>query len=389
MYPTVSDLINDLFGFYIPLPIQTFGFFVAISFILGAFFWAKELKRKEEEGLLKASSKKVLQGAKATPAELVTTGIVAFILGYKILYAVFNYSFFVENPQAALLSLKGNFPGGIAAAALAVYLRYKEKKKEELPQPKWVEEKTRPHEHVGNMTIYAALFGLLGAKIFHLLENPSEISGMFDSANSFFSGLTMYGGLIVGGAAVLYYAHKHGMNIFHVMDASAPALMLAYGFGRLGCQFSGDGDWGIDNLAPKPGWLSFLPDWVWAYNYPHNVISAGIPIEGCEGTHCFALENPVFPTPLYEAVICIGLFGLLWSIRKKINFNAGIFFCIYLILNGIERFFIEKIRINTVYQIAGKEITQAEIIAVLLVLVGTTGIILLRKRKDELPSHTP
>lgn len=381
MYPTISDLINDLFGFYIPLPIQTFGFFVAVSFILGAWVLAKELKRKEEEGLLRASVRKALKGAKASPSELAAAGIIGFILGYKLLFAVFNYSYFVENPQEALLSLKGNFFGGMAVAAIAAYLRYREKKKEELAQPKWVEEKIRPHEHVGNITVYAALFGLLGAKIFHLLENPSEIPGMFDSASSFFSGLTMYGGLIAGGGAVLYYSHRHGMNIFHVMDASAPPLMLAYGVGRLGCHFSGDGDWGIDNPAPKPDWLSFLPDWAWSYNYPNNVISAGVPIEGCGGQHCFVLETPVFPTPLYEAVICIGLFGLLWAIRKKVNFNAGIFFCIYLILNGVERFFIEKIRINTVYQIAGKEITQAEIISVILVLLGIGGILLLKKRK--------
>lgn len=381
MYPTISDLINDLLGFYIPLPIQTFGFFVAVSFLLAAYFFARELKRKEEEGLLKASSKKVLKGAKATPAELGAAGIIGFILGYKLVFAAFNYSFFVENPQGALLSLEGNFLGGIAAAALAVYLRYQEKKKEELPQPKWVEEKIRPHEHIGNLTIYAAIFGLLGAKIFHLLENPSEIPEMFDSANSFFSGLTMYGGLIVGGGAVLYYSRKHGMNIFHVMDASAPAMMLAYGVGRLGCQFAGDGDWGIDNTASKPGWLSFLPDWVWAYNYPHNVISAGVPIQGCEGQHCYVLETPVFPTPFYEAMICIGLFGLLWAVRKKARFNAGIFFCIYLILNGIERFFIEKIRINTVYHLAGMEITQAEIISILLILTGIIGIFILKKKR--------
>ncbi len=385
MYPSISDLINDLFGIYLPLPIQTFGFFVAISFLLGAFFWAKDLKRMEEIGLLFPTSKKVLKGQKATLTELATSGVVGFILGYKILFAVFNYSAFVENPQLALISLKGNFLGGLAASILAVYLRYKEKKKEELPQPKWVEEKIRPHEQVGNMTVYAAIFGLLGAKIFHFLENPSEISGMFASANSFFSGLTMYGGLILGGGAVIYYAHKQGLNVFHVIDASAPAMMLAYGVGRLGCQFAGDGDWGIDNLSPKPGFLSFLPDWAWAYNYPHNVISSGIPIEGCEGPHCFALEFPVFPTPLYEAVICIGLFFLLWSIRKKVNLKAGSFFCLYLILNGLERFSIEKIRINTQYHIGSFAITQAEIIAVSLVLLGVTGIAILQKRiKSEI-----
>lgn len=385
MYPTVSDILNDLFGIYIPLPIQTFGFFVAISFFLGAFFWGLDLKRKEKEGLLHPTVKKILKGAKATFAELAVSGIIGFILAYKLLSAILNYTDFVDNPQVTILSLKGNLLGGIVGAAIAVYLRYKEKKKEELPQPKWVEEKIRPHEHIGNMTIYAAVFGLMGAKIFHLLENPSEIAGMLESVNSFFSGLTMYGGLIVGGAAVIYYAHRNGMNVLHVVDASAPALMLAYGFGRLGCQFSGDGDWGIENLAPMPAWLGFLPEWVWSYTYPHNVISAGIPIEGCLGPHCTMLENPVYPTPLYEAVVNMGFFGLLWAVRKKVNFKAGVFFCVYLILNGIERFFIEKIRVNSVYHIAGAEITQAEIIAILLVVVGITGIVLLNRQKKTSP----
>ncbi len=167
------------------------------------------------------------------------------------------------------------------------------------------------------------------------------------------------------------------------MDSSAPALMLAYGVGRLGCHFAGDGDWGIDNLDPKPDWLSFLPDWAWAYHYPHNVISAGIPIEGCDGPHCYMLENPVFPTPLYEAVICVGLFGVLWMIRNKVRFDPGIFFCIYLILNGMERFFIEKIRINSEYYIAGIKITQAEIISVMLALTGIIGILFIRFRRKN------
>ena len=73
--------------------------------------------------------------------------------------------------------------------------------------------------------------------------------------------------------------------------------------------------------------------------------------------------------------MCLLIFSFLWSIRKKIHV-PGILFCIYLALNGIERFFIEKIRINSEYDIFGG-ITQAEIISSCLVLISLIGSIYL------------
>lgn len=378
MYPTISHLIDDLFGIYIPLPIQTFGFFVAISFLLAAYTLHLEFKRKEQLGFFSATERKVLKGARASAIEMLTSALIGFILGFKLIYALLNYSEFASRPQAVILSSQGNFIGGLLVAALAAWWKYREKEKQRLPEPKWLTETVRPHDHIGNITIYAAVFGFSGAKLFHLLENPSEIINLFDSASSLFSGLTMYGGLICAAASIYYYCRKNSMKFIHVADAAAPGLMLAYGFGRLGCHFSGDGDWGLDNLAPVPGWLSFFPDWLWSYNYPHNVIHAGIPIPGCEGTHCYALENPVWPTPLYEAIVCIGLFFTLWACRNIITVPGRIF-SVYLILNGIERLLIEQIRINEVYTISGMHITQAEIIAAGLIIAGITGFWLSKK----------
>tara|TARA_B100000902_G_scaffold356078_1_gene369456 strand:- start:67 stop:576 length:510 start_codon:yes stop_codon:yes gene_type:complete len=166
------------------------------------------------------------------------------------------------------------------------------------------------------------------------------------------------------------------------MDSAAPALMLAYGVGRIGCQMSGDGDWGIVNLAPKPEWLSMFPDWVWSYNFPNNVINAGVYIEGCTGKFCSVLPQPVWPTSLYEIVMCLILFSILWVIRRKIKL-PGIIFGIYLIMNGIERFFIEKIRVNTEYNFLGG-ITQAEIISFCLIITGVfMTIYILQKNKTQ------
>jgi prolipoprotein diacylglyceryltransferase len=167
--------------------------------------------------------------------------------------------------------------------------------------------------------------------------------------------------------------------MLHVVDASAPALMLAYGIGRIGCHLSGDGDWGIVNVNPKPNALSFLPDWMWSFTYPHNVINEGVKIANCAGQHCAVLPEPVYPTPLYEAIACILLFCFLWIIRKKITV-PGVFFSIYLLLNGIERFLIEQIRVNTLYHIGGYGITQAQIISSVLILLGITGILYFNKK---------
>jgi phosphatidylglycerol:prolipoprotein diacylglycerol transferase len=190
-----------------------------------------------------------------------------------------------------------------------------------------------------------------------------------------FSGLTFYGGLICAGIAIIYYARAKKIKIIHLADAMAPALMLAYAIGRIGCQVSGDGDWGIPNIRPKP--LSWLPDWMWAYRYPHNVISEGVPMRGCVGQYCNQLGIPVYPTPFYEAIMCLVLFFVLWFVRKRVRL-AGQISGLYLIFNGMERFFIEHIRVNTKYEFLPFQPTQAEIISLLLI---AGGVLLLTRSK--------
>lgn len=352
---------------------------LAFSFFCAAWTLSMELRRKEKLGLFKPVTIKTLVGEPAKTSELMYSFLIGFVVGYKLLYVVSNYSDFVNDTQGMLLSSKGSFLGGILFGIGSAAMRYYEKQKSRLEKPVWRSEEVSVAHLVGNITMVAAIAGILGAKIFHNLENLDDL--IQDPIGSLisFSGLTMYGGLICGGAAVLWYARKNGMDLFHLADATAPGLMLAYGTGRMGCHLSGDGDWGIVNLAPKPDWMGFLPDWFWSYNYPHNVINEGVRMSDCVGNHCMVLPEPVFPTPLYESLACILLFAVLWSLRKRIVV-PGMIFCIYMVMNGAERFLIEKIRVNTKYHIGSLDITQAEIISSLLFIFGLIGIIWVNKR---------
>ncbi len=216
----------------------------------------------------------------------------------------------------------------------------------------------QPSELVNTMTIIAAVVGIAGAKMFHILENLDEF--MRGPTDMIFSpgGLTFYGGLIFAGVAIVWYAHAKGIHVPTLADAFAPGLILGYGIGRIGCHLAGDGTWGIaSNLAAKPG---FLPTWLWAETYPNNILGVSIPDPG------------VYPTALYESATAIALFGILWSLRKH-SFKPGWLFMVYLFVNGVERFAIEQIRINNKLSLFGLEVTQAQVISAGLIVIGLVG----------------
>jgi len=387
MFPRISDLFNYLFGLNLNIPIQSYGLMMALAFLAGAIVLYFELKRKENAGQILVQQKKILKGAPASVSELGFSLLLGFLIGWKLIGLIIDYSSFSSDPQTFILSGKGSFISGLVLAAGLGYLTYYQKKKKQLYPPVSEEITVHPYQLTGNIVLIAAIFGITGSKIFDLFENiDALISDPIGSIFSF-SGLTFYGGLIIAACAVIYYCHRNKITFPQITDSIAPSLILAYGIGRIGCQLAGDGCWGIVNNNPRPFWLGFLPDWIWSFQYPHNVIDEGIRIQSCSGDHCFILANPVFPTPLYETMLCFIIFLILWMIRKHLSI-PGYLFSIYLILNGIERFFIEKIRINTVHEIAGVKLTQAEIIAVVLILLGCLGFYYFKKTNPQKPAQT-
>ncbi|RME92515.1 MAG: hypothetical protein D6772_16875, partial [Bacteroidetes bacterium] len=207
-----------------------------------------------------------------------------------------------------------------------------------------------------------------------------------DPMGQFFSGdgWTIYGGLIGGFLGLWWYTRKYRIAFLPFLDAIAPAMMFAYGVGRQGCHLAGDGDWGIV-AAAQPEWW-FLPDWLWAYDYPRNVLNRGVEMVDCAGKYCHHLVPPVYPTPVYETLMAFTIGGILWALRKRLTPMPGMLFALYVLFNGMERFVIEGIRVNPEHEALGG-LTQAEFIALLLILTGTvmSGYFWRKYRKAGLP----
>lgn len=437
MYPNLYYVFKDWFGVeWKPLGfLNTFGLMVALSFVAAALALTSELKRKEKQGLLVPREESIIVGKPASLTELFINGLVGFVFGYKIFGLFFNKHDDV-NAQEYIFSSGGSVWGGIILAAILVWLKWWDRNKQKLNNPERRVVRIWPHDRVGDIIILALIFGILGAKLFDNLENWDDF--IKDPIGRIFSqsGLTFYGGLIVAAIAVCWFAFKKGIKIKYLVDAAAPALMIAYAVGRIGCQVSGDGDWGIFNSAyisdaygkiyiGNPGDFEkklyqnasyfiegkaidsagnqvyvtdryygtlnnvphknlkgpvFLPNWLFAYSFPQNVNKDGIQIPGNIDEHNRVLPQPVFPTSLYETIICSLLFLFMWGIRRKIK-TPLVMFGIYLFLNGTERFFIEMMRVNKTYNFFGLHPTQAEIIAFLLMLSGIILIIVAKMQR--------
>lgn len=168
--------------------------------------------------------------------------------------------------------------------------------------------------------VFAALVGgFIGARGYFLIQNYSQVQhNLFGSVFSG-SGLVWYGGAIGGALGVLLWMRWRRAFQLQIFDMCAVALALGYAIGRIGCQVSGDGDYGIRSSLP------------WAMGYPHGTVPTppGVTVQ---------------PTPIYET-LAMGLVAyLLWRLRDRVR--PGVLIALYLVLAGLERFLVEFVRRN-------------------------------------------
>ncbi len=203
-----------------------------------------------------------------------------------------------------------------------------------------------PVDWVYEMMFCAGAGGILGAKIWYVIEKGdpgSLLSG---------TGLVFYGGAIGGALAVMAYARYRGFLDYRLFDMGAPALAIGYAVGRLGCQLAGDGDYGIPSDLP------------WAMAYPDGTVPT---------------TDQVHPTPIYEFLVMSAVTWWLWSRRDKAR--PGSLIGWWAVLAGTERLLVEFIRRND--DIVGP-FSLAQFVSVIMIVAGTWWLLHLRARDHRL-----
>lgn len=213
----------------------------------------------------------------------------------------------------------------------------------------------RSSEDAFQIVLVGIVSGIVGARLYYLIDNHELLKHNIIGNIFTFSGMTWYGGLLVGSISVIVYAwRKFGMNYKESFDLAAPILAAGQALGRIGCLLSGDGDYG------KP-W-----DGPFAMAFPNGIV----PTEPGVTVH---------PTPIYEALFLCVLAIVLWKLRDK--FKEGILFAIYLIFIGFERFLVEFLRINPkVFE----GLTAAQLESLLIIVIGAVWIISVYKKNGNI-----
>jgi phosphatidylglycerol:prolipoprotein diacylglycerol transferase len=196
-----------------------------------------------------------------------------------------------------------------------------------------------PKDAVDYIFFSALIGGMLGGKLLYLFESLLRGDYQFPESYSLTGGFAALGGFVLAfvlSSLVIRIRHYPAGSIF---NAVAPGLMLAYGIARIGCQLSGDGDYGVPSELP------------WAMAYPNGILPTLV---------------RVHPTPIYETITSLVIFVYLWRSRLKFNKPFELF-AIYLVLSGLARFMVEFIRRNP-EAIFG--LTASQIIAMVGTIVG-------------------
>ena len=217
-----------------------------------------------------------------------------------------------------------------------------------------LKELSAPPDWAYEMIFAALVGGLVGARVYYIVQNYDTVK--HDLLGSIFSGsgLVWYGGAIGGAIAVALWAWRRRFPPLALLDVSAVPLTLGYAIGRIGCQVSGDGDYGKAWSGP------------WAMGYPHGTVPTPPGVT-------------VHPTPIYET-LAMGLLAWgLWQLRDRVR--PGALFALYLVGAGLERFLVEFIRRN---QHVALGLTAAQIESLVMLVAGLVWVSLLLRRHGTL-----
>jgi prolipoprotein diacylglyceryl transferase len=338
-----------------PFTIYSYGLMLATGFMVGSYFLTKELHRRNLNANVTKSFYIVMRW--------LYFGLMALV----VLTAVIEYG--ADLPSAAL-TLAGRNP--ITLAIVAVYVGIGVYITRQINKSS----KASDIDLATAVVLIALVYGVTGTKILFLFENFGDfLHRPFEMLTST-SGLSFFGGPVLVIIVLVIFLRREHLPFLGVADSAAPSLLVAYGIGRLGCHFAGDGCYGFPTSLP------------WGTDYSKGVVPPSIALSqfpeivkqypgGIPDT------IPLHPTPVYEFLACAILFVVLWSFRKSIKIEGRVFM-LYLIFAGTERFFVEFLRLNprVLFGLSG-----FQIFAFFMIIIGIIGWYYLGRLAERAEQH--
>jgi phosphatidylglycerol:prolipoprotein diacylglycerol transferase len=240
---------------------------------------------------------------------------------------------------------------GLLVAAYVLQADF-DRRRESFLKRGYLQETKEPSHHDEGFLIIgiAGISGLVGARLYHVLESPRDLMAEPSLLISRF-GFAWFGGFLGGFVALFFLARHYRIPALEFMDLCSPAAAVGYAIGRIGCLLSGDGDYGVPTKLP------------WGMSFPNGVVPT---------------TERVHPTPIYEFLIWMLIAVILWRLGKKAlsRETAGRVFSCYLILTGVSRFLMEFIRINPRSFFGMSNAQTASLVSIIL------GVVLLLRIKS-------
>lgn len=202
-------------------------------------------------------------------------------------------------------------------------------------------------ETIFNLLFEVFIFGVIGARIFYVIENSGYyFKNPLEIIMLQYGGLSWFGGLILGAVSGIIYLWKKKLGVYSTLDLVVPFIALGQAFGRIGCLLNGccfgkESAYGI-------------------YFEVHKLV--------------------LVPTQIYSAAILVFIFIILRLLQNRPR-PAGMIFFVYLFLYSVKRFFIEFWRADNPVVFSG--LTLFQILSVLVFGFSLINIILTLKRNTR------
>lgn len=202
---------------------------------------------------------------------------------------------------------------------------------------------------ISDMCFYLIIVCLIGARLYYCLFRYYDYTNIIDIFKVWEGGLAIHGGIIAGAIFLYFYTKRKNINFLELLDIFAPALVLGQAIGRWGNFFN-------QEAFGRKIELSLLEK----FHLPKFIINGMYIFENGE----YAYRTPTF---LIESIACILIFIILIIIRNRKNIKDGQVISIYLVLYGIERFFVEGLRTDSLMFFS---LRIAQIVSIVMILLG-------------------